>query len=99
MYLHAQTERVEHNQEEHEVLKVAGGDNVPDPVLVGIFGDVAPQRTSLQGILHTLTLRGAGAGEKTSIQFLSVLIYEQGRLPGSCPAHSLYTPAHPAPEK
>lgn len=62
MYLHAQTERVEHNQEEHEVLEVAGGDNVPDSVLVGIFGDVAPQRTSFQGILHTLTLRGGGAG-------------------------------------
>ena len=31
---------------------------MPDPVLVGIFGDVAPQRTSLQGVLHTLTLKG-----------------------------------------
>lgn len=57
-HLHAQAERVEHNQEEHEVLEVAGGDNVPDSVLVGVFGDVAPQRTSFQGVLHALTLQG-----------------------------------------
>lgn len=46
-YLHSQTQRVEHNEEEHEVLEVAGGDNVPHPVLVGVLGDVAPQRPSL----------------------------------------------------
>lgn len=46
-YLHSQTQSVEHNEEKHEVLEVAGGDNVPHPVLVGVLGDVAHQRPSL----------------------------------------------------
>lgn len=56
-YLHPQTQGVEHNEEEHEILKVAGGDYVPHSVLVGVFRDVAPQRPSFQGVLHTLTLK------------------------------------------
>lgn len=55
-YLHSQTQRVEHNEEEHEVLEVAGGDNVPHPVLVGVLGDVASQRPSLQRVLDALAL-------------------------------------------
>lgn len=57
-YLHTQTHGVEHDEEEHEVLKVAGGDNIPHLVLVGVLRNVTPQRPSLQGILHTLALGG-----------------------------------------
>lgn len=56
MYLHAQTQGVQHDQEEHEVLKVAGGDDVPHPVLVRVLRDVAPQGAGLEGVLHTLAL-------------------------------------------
>lgn len=58
-YLYPETQGVEHDKEEHEVLEVAGGDDVPDSVLVGVFRDVAPQRTGLQGVLYTLTLWGS----------------------------------------
>ena len=57
-YLHAQTQGVEHNEEEHEVLKVAGGDDVPHLILVGVLGYVTPQWTGLKSILHTLALKG-----------------------------------------
>ena len=55
-YLHAQTQGVEHDQEEHEVLKVAGSDDVPHPVLVRVLRDVAPEGAGLEGVLDTLAL-------------------------------------------
>lgn len=39
-YLHSQTHGVEHNEKEHKVLKVTGGDNVPHLVLVGILRNI-----------------------------------------------------------
>lgn len=59
-HLHAQADGVQQDQEEHEVLEVGGGDHVPDLVLVGVLGDVAAQRASLQRVLHTLALGEAG---------------------------------------
>ena len=56
-YLRSQAHRVEHNQQEHEVLKVAGSDDIPDLVLVRVLGNVAAQRPSLESILHTLALK------------------------------------------
>lgn len=41
VYLHAQTEGVQHDEQEHEVLEVTGSHNVPHPILVGVLGDVA----------------------------------------------------------
>lgn len=55
-YLHSQTHGVEHNKEEHEVLKVAGGDNVPHLILVGVLGNITSQWAGLKSILHTLAL-------------------------------------------
>ena len=55
-HLCSQAHGVEHNEEEHEVLKVAGGDDVPDLVLGRVLGDVAAERSSLQSVLHTLPL-------------------------------------------
>lgn len=55
-HLHGQTDGVEKNECEHQVLKVGGVDHIPHLVLVWVLGDVAAQRTSLEGILHTLTL-------------------------------------------
>lgn len=46
-YLHAQAERVEHDEQEHQVLKVAGCDHVPDAVLAGVLGDVTAQWAGL----------------------------------------------------
>lgn len=57
-YLHSQTHGVEHYEEEHKVLKVAGGDDVPHLVLVGVLGNITSQWTSLKSILHTLALEG-----------------------------------------
>ena len=61
-YLCSQAHGVEHNQEEHEVLKVAGGDDVPDLVLVRVLGNVASQRARLQRVLHTLALEEGEPG-------------------------------------
>lgn len=55
-YLNRQTEGVEDDQDKHDVFKSSGVDHIPELVLVGIFGDVAPQRTSFKSIFHTLTL-------------------------------------------
>jgi len=55
-HLHSQAHGVAHDQEEHEVLEVAGGDDVPHLVLVRVLGDVASQGAGLQGVLHTLAL-------------------------------------------
>lgn len=55
-HLHGQTDGVEKDEGEHQVLKVGGVDHVPHLVLVRILGDVATQRACLQSILHTLTL-------------------------------------------
>lgn len=62
-YLHAQADGVEHDEGKHQVLKVGGGDDIPHLVLVWVFGDVAPQRAGLQGILHTLALRHNTTGQ------------------------------------
>lgn len=60
-YLDGQTQGVEDDQDEHDVLKASRVDDIPELVLVGVFGDVAPQRTSFKGVFHTLTLqRGWG---------------------------------------
>ena len=56
-YLHSQAHGVEHNKEEHKVLKVAGSDDVPHLILVGIFGNITSQWTGLKSILHTLALK------------------------------------------
>lgn len=45
LHLHSQTHGVEHDEKEHQVLEVAGGDNVPHLVLVRVLRDVAAQRT------------------------------------------------------
>lgn len=55
-YLNSQTQRVENDQDKHDVLKASGVDHIPELVLVGIFGNVAAQRTSFQCVLHTLAL-------------------------------------------
>lgn len=55
-HLHGQTDGVEKDECEHQVLKVGGVDHIPHLVLVGILGDVATQWTGLQSIFHTLTL-------------------------------------------
>lgn len=57
-YLDGQTQGVEDDQDEHDILKASRVDDVPELVLVGVFGDVASQRTSFKGIFHTLTLWG-----------------------------------------
>lgn len=46
-YLHAETQCVEHDEEEHEILKVTGGYEVPDTILVRIFRDVALEGSRL----------------------------------------------------
>lgn len=56
-YLHSQAHGVQHDEEEHQVLKVAGSDNVPHLILVGVFRNVAPEGAGLKSILHTLTLQ------------------------------------------
>lgn len=55
-HLNRQTQGVEDDQDKHDVLKSGGVDNIPELVLVGIFGDVAPHRASFKSIFHTLTL-------------------------------------------
>lgn len=57
-HLHRQAQRVEHDEHKHDVLKARGVHHVPELILVGVLGDVPPQRPSLQGVLHTLTLGG-----------------------------------------
>jgi len=57
-YLHGQTQRVEHDEHEHDVLEGGGVDHVPELVLVRVLGDVPPQWTGLECILHTLALCG-----------------------------------------
>ena len=57
-YLHSQAHGVEHNQEKHKVLKVAGGHNVPHLILVWVLGDITSQWPGLKSILHTLALKG-----------------------------------------
>lgn len=55
-YLHAQADGIQHDQEEHEVLKVGGGHQIPYLVLVRVLRNVASQRACFQCILDTLTL-------------------------------------------
>lgn len=55
-HLNGQTQGVEDDQNKHDVLKSSGVDHIPELVLVGVFGDVAPQRTSFESVFHTLTL-------------------------------------------
>lgn len=64
--LHGQADGVEQDEDKHQVLKVGGVDHVPHFVLVLVLGDVPPQGSGLEGVLHTLSLggrqRGAGMG-------------------------------------
>lgn len=46
-HLHGQTDGVEKDECEHQVLKVGGVDHVPHLVLIRVLGDVAPQRARL----------------------------------------------------
>ena len=62
-YLHAQADGIEHDEGEHEVFEVGGGDHVPHLVLVRVFGDVAPEGAGLQSVLHTLALRHDRTGQ------------------------------------
>lgn len=55
-HLHGQTDSVEEDECEHQILKVGGINHIPHLVLVGVLRDITTQRTGLQGILHTLTL-------------------------------------------
>ena len=58
LYLHSQTHGVQHDEQEHEVLEVAGGDDVPHLVLERVLRNVAAQWPRLQSVLHTLALKG-----------------------------------------
>lgn len=42
-HLHGQTDGVEKDEGEHQVLKVGGVDHVPHLVLIRVLGDVATQ--------------------------------------------------------
>lgn len=55
-YLHGQTQGVEHDEDEHDVLEASGVHHVPELVLVWVLGDVPEQRPGLEGIFHTLAL-------------------------------------------
>lgn len=55
-HLHSQTQRVEYDKEKHEVLKVAGGHQVPELVLERVLRDVAADGPSFQRVLNTLAL-------------------------------------------
>lgn len=55
-YLHTQADGVKHDEQEHEVLEVAGRHHIPHPVLVRVLRDVAPQGPCFEGVLHTLAL-------------------------------------------
>lgn len=55
-HLHSQTQCVKYDEEEHEVLKVAGGHQVPELVLKRVLGDVVAEGPSFQRILYTLAL-------------------------------------------
>lgn len=55
-YLHSKTQCVEHDEKEHEILKVAGGHEVPHAVLMRVLRDVAFEWSCFQCVLHTLTL-------------------------------------------
>lgn len=46
-HLHGQTDGVEKDEREHQVLKVGGVDHVPHLVLIRVLGDVAAQRARL----------------------------------------------------
>lgn len=55
-YLHSQAHGVEHDEKEHQVFKVAGGDDVPDLILERVLGNITPQWPGLESVLHTLAL-------------------------------------------
>lgn len=55
-HLNGQTQGVEDDEDEHDVLEARGVDHVPELVLVGVLGDVAPQGPGFEGVLHALTL-------------------------------------------
>lgn len=56
-HLHSQTQCVEYDEEKHQVLKVAGGHQVPELVLERVFRDVAAEGPSFQSVLYTLALQ------------------------------------------
>lgn len=63
-YLYRQADGVEHDEDKHDVLKGCGVHHVPELVLIGVFRDVAPQRSGLKCILHTLSLWGGADRRK-----------------------------------
>ena len=87
-HLHAQADGVEHDEGEHQVLEVGGGDDVPHLVLVGVLGDVAPQGPGLQGVLHALALRQEHwAGQRWG------LAHAHACAPADTPTHAHTQPA------
>ncbi len=56
VYLYSQCERVEQNEQKHQVLKLRGVDDLPEFELRGVFGDVNLYGLSFQCIIHTLPL-------------------------------------------
>lgn len=56
-YLDSQSDGVEQDEDEHDVLEACGVDDGPELVLNRILWDVEFERLSLQSILHTLTLQ------------------------------------------
>jgi len=57
-YLHGQCERVAQNQNKHDVLKMAGVDDLPELELRRVLRDVDLYGLCFQGVVHTLPLHG-----------------------------------------
>lgn len=63
-YLHGQGERVAQDQHKHDVLKLAGVDDLPELELRRVFRDVDLYGLSFQSVVDALTL-----GEKKKTRF------------------------------
>lgn len=63
-YLYGQAERVEDDQNEHDVFKTSGIDHIPELILVVVLWNVSPQWTGFQSVLHTLALMRMRQGKK-----------------------------------
>ena len=74
-YLHSKTHGVEHDEKEHQVLKIAGGDDVPHLILVGVLGNVTSQWPGLKSVLYALTLEAL-----TKQQCTNVIIFHKDLL-------------------
>lgn len=86
-YLHGQAECVEHDEDKHHVFERRGVHHVPELVLVGVFGDVSPQWTCLQGVFNTLTLQRQKRA--TGVLSTSMEKGHSSRLPRKAGAHLL----------